>query len=187
MLFDPLITQSGNMQPDQFPNGRIVANHLVGSDILPVFFPVSGRISFFTHFSNTFSMKPKSNPVLNISFSFALKIIRYSEQLEAERRYILARQIIKSGTSIGANIRESQHAESLNDFIHKMKLAAKEAEETRYWLELCRSSEHYPSPVSLLPDLDQIQKLLTSIIHTSKKNRSRMKRPIDSPSDQPSS
>jgi four helix bundle protein len=175
------------MQPEQFSECKIVANHLVGSNTPPLFFPVSNSFSFFTHFSNTFYMKHKSNPILNITFSFALKVIRYSEQLETERRYILARQILKSGTSIGANVRESQHAESRNGFIHKLKIAAKEAEETRYWLELCRSSENYPPPVSLLPELDQIQKLLSSIIHTSKQNRGKKDHTNHAPSDQSSS
>jgi four helix bundle protein len=91
--------------------------------------------------------------------------------LEENRKYSIAKQIIRSGTSIGANIRESQNCESKADFIHKLKIAAKEAEETEYWLLLCKHSENYPYDEVLLEQLKQIQKLLNSIIHTAKKNK----------------
>lgn len=73
-----------------------------------------------------------SNPVLEKSFAFSLAIIEFSEQLVSQKRYRMADQIFRSGTCIGANIRESQNAESRNDFIHKLKVAAKEADETAY-------------------------------------------------------
>jgi four helix bundle protein len=75
----------------------------------------------------------KRNVVLEKSFEFALSIIEFSEQLEIKKKYVLARQILRSGTSIGANISEAQSCESKADFIHKLKIAAKEAEETKYW------------------------------------------------------
>ena len=81
---------------------------------------------------------------------------------------MLSNQIFRSGTSIGANVREAQHAESPADFIHKMKISAKEAEETEYWLLLCKESSHYPTNEKLLFDLKEIQKILTKIIHTTK-------------------
>jgi four helix bundle protein len=63
--------------------------------------------------------------------------------LEAHHKYVIAKQILKAGTSIGANVREAQNAESKIDFIHKMKIAAKEADETEYWLLLCNRSNAY--------------------------------------------
>jgi len=67
----------------------------------------------------------KENVIVDLSFTFALKIIKYAEALEKNDRYIIARQLLKSGTSIGANVREAQNAESKNDFIHTFKIAAK--------------------------------------------------------------
>ncbi len=113
-------------------------------------------------------MKEGKNAVLEKSFGFALKIIVFVELLEGNKKYVIARQLLKSGTSIGANIREAQAAESLSDFIHKMKIAAKEADETEYWLLLCQKSENYPDPNELLSELNQINKLLSSIISHSK-------------------
>jgi len=89
--------------------------------------------------------------------------------LETEKKYVLARQLLRSGTSIGANVREAQNAESKADFIHKMKIAAKETDETEYWLELCRQSENYPNPDKLLMQIIEIKKLLNAIISTMKK------------------
>ncbi len=83
--------------------------------------------------------------------------------------FALANQIFKSGTLIGANIKESQNAESKNDFIHKLKIAAKEADETEYWLNICLKSNHYPSPnEKLLLDLREIILILSKIIATAK-------------------
>ena len=110
----------------------------------------------------------KRNVVLEKSFEFALSIIEFSEQLEILKKYVLAKQILRSGTSIGANIREAQSCESIADFVHKLKIAAKEAEETKYWLMLCQFSPSYPFEPSILLKLDEIQRLLSSIISTSK-------------------
>jgi len=111
----------------------------------------------------------KRNEILELSFEFALKIISYCEILESKRKIIIARQLLKSGTSIGANIREAQNAESNQDFVHKLKLAAKEAEETEYWLMLCNQSEGYHSTEELLLSLQSMKKLLNSIISTMKR------------------
>ncbi|HBB91068.1 MAG TPA: four helix bundle protein [Bacteroidales bacterium] len=113
-------------------------------------------------------MEPKKNDLLDLSFEFALEIIEYSELLEEKRKFVLARQVLKSGTSIGANAREAQSAESLADFIHKIKIADKEADETEYWLLLCKHSKNYPDPDDLLCKVLRIKKLLSSIIKTSK-------------------
>ena len=84
------------------------------------------------------------NPILSLSFQFALLVIKYCEELEKNRRFTIANQLLKSGTSIGANAMEAQNAESKTDFIHKMRIAAKEAEEAQYWLWLCKHSDSYP-------------------------------------------
>lgn len=110
----------------------------------------------------------KENVIINLTFKFSLAIIDYCEQLESQRKYVLARQLLKSGTSIGANAREAQNAESKADFIHKFKIAAKEADETEYWLELCKSSPNYPDPSNLIPDLKIIIKIISKIIGSSK-------------------
>ena len=110
------------------------------------------------------------NEIVEISFEFAIKIIEFSELLEQNKKFVIARQILKSGTSIGANIRESQSAESKADFIHKLKIAHKEAEETQYWLLLCEKAPTYPSPPEQMKAaLLSLQKLLSKIISSSKK------------------
>ena len=110
----------------------------------------------------------KDNLIVKLSFEFALDIIEYSELLEENRKFVIARQLLKSGTSIGANIREAQNAESKADFIHKMKIAAKEADETEYWLLLCEMSESYPKNEQLREKLQSIFNILSKIISTSK-------------------
>lgn len=111
----------------------------------------------------------QNNPVLKHSFDFALGIIRYTERLQEQKHFVLSNQLLKSGTSIGANIMEAQNAESRADFIHKMKIAAKEADETQYWLLLCIHAETYPDCSELLFKLTEINKLLGKILATSKK------------------
>ncbi|NTV06799.1 MAG: four helix bundle protein, partial [Chlorobiaceae bacterium] len=74
----------------------------------------------------------KKNPIVELTLDFSLEIIEFAELLEENRKYVIAKQLLKSGTSIGANIREAQNAESKADFIHKLKIAAKEADETEY-------------------------------------------------------
>ena len=111
----------------------------------------------------------KENIIVDLSFRFALKIIILSELLEEKRKFVIARQILKSGTSIGALVREAQNAESKADFVHKMKIAAKEADETLYWLELCKSSNSYPTDDLLIEDLLVIIKIFSKIIGTSKR------------------
>ena len=84
------------------------------------------------------------NIILKKTVEFSLAIIEYAELLESNKKYVIARQLLKSGTSIGANVHEAQNAESKIDFIHKFKIAAKEVEETKYWLVLCQNSKTYP-------------------------------------------
>ena len=112
------------------------------------------------------------NPIVKLTFEFSLLIIQYCEVLEAKRKLVLSNQLLKSGTSIGANIREAQNAESKADFIHKFKIATKEIDETQYWLQLCKYSSDYPSADDLLHKIEEIDKEVSKIISTSKKNNS---------------
>ncbi|HNP19078.1 MAG TPA: four helix bundle protein [Fulvivirga sp.] len=111
----------------------------------------------------------KENIIVNLTFQFALEIIDFTEEIKLKGKYSLADQLFRSGTSIGANVREAQNAESKADFIHKLKIAAKEADETEYWLCLCKDSGHYPTNEKLLMDIQSIIKVLSKIISTSKK------------------
>jgi four helix bundle protein len=111
----------------------------------------------------------KENVIVDLTFSFALNIIEYAGVLEEGRKFVLANQLLKSGTSIGANVREAQNAESKADFIHKMKIAAKEADETIYWLSLFKFSKNYPDSNNLLDLVNTIMKVLSKIISSSKK------------------
>jgi four helix bundle protein len=114
-------------------------------------------------------MEKSGNEILDVTFEFALAIIEFAEILENNRKFIIANQLLKSGTSIGANTREAQNAESKADFIHKMKIAAKEADETEYWLLLCQYSKNYPDTIHLQDKLTSIKKILNKIISSSKK------------------
>ena len=111
----------------------------------------------------------KENLIVDLSFEFALLIVAFTTSLEQIKKFTLANQLFKSGTSIGANVREAQNAESKNDFIHKMKLAAKEADETEYWLLICKHSEILPDSSLLLIKLESIQKVLSKIIYSTKR------------------
>jgi four helix bundle protein len=111
----------------------------------------------------------EKNAILKLSFDFSLLIIDYTEKLEGLKKFPLANQLFKSGTSIGANCMEAQNAESKADFIHKMKIAAKEAEETQYWLKLCEYVNSYPDCKHLVNKLEEINKVLGKILSTSKR------------------
>ncbi|TAE94821.1 MAG: four helix bundle protein [Cytophagia bacterium] len=111
----------------------------------------------------------KENIIVNRTLQFSLEIISFCEILESSRKFVVARQLLKSGTSIGANVREAQNAESKADFIHKMKIAAKEADETQYWLTLCQLSTNYPDCTLLLSEVQQVMNILNKIIGTSKR------------------
>lgn len=110
----------------------------------------------------------RQNIILEKTFQFTIKTIEFVELLENKKKFVIANQLLKSASSIGANVREAQHAESPNDFIHKLKIAAKEAEETEYWIDICNATTNYPSNLELLLELKEIQRLLTKIIHTTR-------------------
>lgn len=110
----------------------------------------------------------KDNVIVTKTLDFSVSVITYCEVLEQDRKYVIARQLLRSATSIGANVFEAQNAESKADFIHKMKIAAKEASETLYWLILCERSETYKFNPKLKDDLDEIVRILSKIIASSK-------------------
>jgi len=110
----------------------------------------------------------EKNPVLKLAFEFSLDVISFCEELEQQRKFIIARQLLKSGTSIAANAIEAQNSESFADFIHKFKVAAKEAEETEYWLLLCQFSSNYPNNDELLKKITALNKIIGKIISSSK-------------------
>lgn len=110
----------------------------------------------------------RRNVVAERSVVFSLGIIRFTEVLEQDRKFVIAKQLLRSATSIGANIFEAQNAESKADFIHKMKIAAKEASETTYWLLLCEKSESYPFDRALTYQLEELIRILSRIIATAK-------------------
>ncbi|MBR3960465.1 MAG: four helix bundle protein [Bacteroidales bacterium] len=107
------------------------------------------------------------------SFDFALRIIKlYSFLTDSKKEYVLSKQILKSGTSIGANIREARNAQSNSDFISKYSIALKEADETQYWIELLYASEFIDDNAykSLNDDINELISLLISSIKTAKNN-----------------
>lgn len=111
------------------------------------------------------------NVIRDKSFAFAVRIVKLCRLLSEERReFVLSKQLLRSGTAIGALVREAEHAESKADFIHKMAIAQKESNETAYWLELLRQSEWLSDKEfdSIFPDQVEIAKILASIILTSK-------------------
>jgi four helix bundle protein len=113
----------------------------------------------------------KENVIATKSLAFALRIINLYKYLVGKNEIVLARQILRSGTSIGANCREARNAQSRLDFISKLNIALKEADETAYWLELLKEGDFIDqqSYESIFNDCDELVKLLTSIIKSNKK------------------
>ena len=115
-------------------------------------------------------MNQKKNLILDLSYQFSLEIIKIFDLLEDKKCYSIANQLLKSGTSIGANIREAQNAESKLDFIHKFKIAAKEAEETEYWLALINDSNKMKIEPIIFSKISELKAIINSIISTSKRD-----------------
>ncbi len=116
------------------------------------------------------------NVVMMKAYAFALRIIKaYKFLYKDQREFVLSKQLLRSGTAIGALIKESEHAQSKADFINKMNVALKEANETEYWLMLLHDSEFMDDKVfsSIIADCQEIIRLLISIVKTSKQNNSR--------------
>lgn len=113
----------------------------------------------------------KENIFRTKSFAFALRIVKLYQQLcETKKEFTLSKQILRSGTSIGANVRESEHGQSKADFIHKLSISLKEANETDYWLELLHQSGYIDDELyqSLKQDCEEILRILTAIVKTSR-------------------
>ena len=113
----------------------------------------------------------KKNVILEKSESFSIRIVKLHHYLTKQKHeFVMSKQIMRSGTSIGANISESQNAQSKADFIHKLNIALKEADETMYWLKLLQKTQYLtPSAFqSLKNDTEELLKLLKSIIKTTK-------------------
>jgi four helix bundle protein len=113
----------------------------------------------------------KPNVVRGKSFAFALRVVKLSKYLQEERReFVLSRQVLRSGTAIGALVREAEHAQSKADFINKMSVGLKEANETDYWLDLLHQSDYITqeSYDSIHPDVQELIKLLVAIVKTTK-------------------
>jgi four helix bundle protein len=113
--------------------------------------------------------KIEGNPIVKHTFEFALLVNEYAVRLRELKHWDLASQLFRAGTSIGANVWEAQNSESKADFLHKMKIAAKEANEALYWLMLCAKSAQYPDCQALLGKLETVHKILNAIISTAKK------------------
>ena len=102
------------------------------------------------------------------SFAFALQTIALYQKLQNEREYVISRQLLKSGTSVGANVEEAVAAQSRNDFLSKMAIASKEARETRYWLMLLQESRLTKSELSsALENVEELIRILSSIVKTT--------------------
>jgi four helix bundle protein len=113
----------------------------------------------------------EDNVIKEKSFNFALRIVKLSRYLKEEQQeYVLSKQVLRSETAIGALVRESQHAESKADFIHKLSIALKETNETEYWIELLFQSGYLEekSYHSIHTDVEELLKLLISIVKTIK-------------------
>ncbi len=112
----------------------------------------------------------ENNPLIKLSIEFSLAVIDYCSLLDEHKKYVISRQLIRAATSVGANAMEAQNPESKADFVHKIKLAAKEASETQYWLILCDKAVGYPKPHGLLEKLEVLNKIIGSILATAKKS-----------------
>ncbi len=115
----------------------------------------------------------RENVIKNKSFQFAIRIVKLYQFLCNEKKeFILSKQLLCSGTSIGAMVREAEHSESKADFIHKLAIAQKEINETIYWLELLKETNYLTIQEfeSIYADAIEIIKLLTSIIKNTKSN-----------------
>lgn len=115
----------------------------------------------------------KPNIIKDKSFAFALRIVKLNKCLIEKNEFILSKQLLRSGTAIGALVREAEHAESTAYFIHSMSIAQKEANETEYWIELLFQSDYLEEHQyeSIISDIRELNKILASIPITSKEKK----------------
>lgn len=114
------------------------------------------------------------NVIKTKSYEFAIRIVKAYKFLSSEQKeFVLSKQLLRSGTAIGALVRESEHAESKADFIHKMSIALKEANETEYWLLLLHDTDYFEKKLfeSIVADCQELIRLLISIINTAKRKK----------------
>ena len=114
-----------------------------------------------------------NNVLVDKSFQFAIRTVKlYKYLCEDKKEFILSKQLLRAGTSIGANINESQDAQSKNDFVSKLSISLKEGRESKYWLELLKETDYLTNKEAerILNDLEEVIKLLVSIIKTTKEN-----------------
>ena len=113
------------------------------------------------------------NIIKNKSYEFALRIVKICRQMEDQKEYVLSKQLLRSGTSIGANVSEASAAQSRKDFIAKMSIASKEARETHYWLRLLQDSGIFDTLdlSSAIEDCEELIRILTSIVKTAQQNK----------------
>ncbi len=117
--------------------------------------------------------KETGNPILDKTLALSVKIVKFCDQLHKNNNKDLARQLLRSGTSIGANIREAQNSESNADFIHKFKIASKEIKETEYWLDIIEECYENYNIDDLSSLLNEVAKITNSIITTMKNKTKR--------------
>ncbi len=118
-------------------------------------------------------MSKRENIVKEKSFAFAVRVVNlYKFLIKDKKEFVLSKQLLRSGTSIGAMVREAIHAESKADFIHKLAIAQKECNESMYWLELLNRTDYFKDVQyeNIIIDATELIKLITSIIKTTKKN-----------------
>jgi four helix bundle protein len=114
----------------------------------------------------------KPNPIKDKSFQLAIRVVNLSRHLsQTKQEFVMSKQLLRCGTSIGANVREAQDGESTADFVHKLSIALKESGELLFWLDLLHATHLLTTPEheSIYRDAEEVRKLLTSIIKSSKK------------------
>lgn len=115
----------------------------------------------------------KENPILDKSFAFSVRVVKaYKYLVEEKKEFVLSKQFLRSGTSIGANVEEAVGGQSKPDFISKFSIAYKEARETKYWIRLFEATGYLDKPQakSLLEDVEELIKIIGKIQITSKNN-----------------
>jgi four helix bundle protein len=113
------------------------------------------------------------NPIKERSFKFAVRVVKLYKFLSVEKKeYIMSKQLMRCGTSVGAMVREAEHAETKKDFVHKMAIAQKESNETLYWLELLKETDYLSENEfeSIYESAKSIMSIITTIIKNTKKN-----------------
>ncbi len=114
----------------------------------------------------------KKNLIVQLTLDFAVEVVGFCAVLDEQKKWSLSNQLLRAALSIGANVKEAQNAESKADFIHKMKIAAKEAEEVEFYLEVCNQAPQLPGCEELFYKVEAILKVLNKIVASSKTQKS---------------